>query len=270
MAHTSVAVVLPVYNEGDGLAAFLLEIDRHLSTVVPDLTFVIVDDASETPVETVLGSLSIDLTGKVRVFRNPANMGHGPTAMRAYREGLRCFPVPTAIIHVDGDGQFFGEDFPRLLTALARSQVVHGVRDERADPWYRLLLSRCLRRAVGSLGLGTDVNDVNTPFRAYRSEVIATLLDHCANDALVPHVHLTILEQQLGLSVGHLGVRHRHRRGEQTLGTMWSSKRSRVSVPSHKLLKFCCAAACEILRAHVRPRANGLRRTAVPLEKLEV
>jgi glycosyltransferase involved in cell wall biosynthesis len=53
----SVAVAVPAYNEADGIAGFLGEIDRALISHVSSLRMIVVDDASTDSTRRVLDSL---------------------------------------------------------------------------------------------------------------------------------------------------------------------------------------------------------------------
>lgn len=44
-------VVMPAYNESDGLPEFLRDVDWHVSSLAESVTFVVVDDASSPSLE---------------------------------------------------------------------------------------------------------------------------------------------------------------------------------------------------------------------------
>lgn len=244
MTTGRVAVVMPAFDEADGIAEFLLEIDRCLSRVVDDLVLVVVDDASPAPLGPVLEPVRGLLSGRLDVVRNERNLGHGPSALRAYRRGLSHDPA--MVIHVDGDGQFSGHDFPLALARLAFADVVHGARTGRDDPWYRRMISRGLR----SVWYRNQVVDANTPLRAYRSSCLAALLSRVPETSLVPHLHFSRLEPALGLSVAVLPVVSRPRRGATQVGTMWRTSGHTAVLPPRRLLSFCVRAAGELLATY--------------------
>ena len=74
---------MPAFNE-EGLPEFLSELDAHLTPVVASLTFVVVDDLSETPVVELLSADVLSATSHVCIVRNQENLGHGPSALRAF------------------------------------------------------------------------------------------------------------------------------------------------------------------------------------------
>ncbi len=236
------AVVMPAFNESDGLADFLRDIDAHVAPLARSVVYVVVDDASDPPLDSVIRFVGPSLRGEVELLHHDTNRGHGPSALDAYRRGLAL--LPDLVVHLDGDGQILGSDAARLVQALLCSptqHVAHAVRRCRTDPWFRRVISS----AVGSVlswGRG-DVVDANTPFRAYRPVLLRELLAHTPGDALVPHIHFTLLEDRLGQAPARVAVEHRSRRGDDSTGTTWQGLASKVHLPSWRLLRFCGRAA---------------------------
>jgi hypothetical protein len=187
------------------------------------------------------------------VLRNASNIGHGPSAVAAYRAGLEL--GPDVIIHVDGDGQFVGDDFPRLLDTLAASRRTVGVVGSRAgrrEPWFRRLLTRAARVSVGRVLTG---DDVNSPLRAYRADTVRRLLDALPGLSVVPHLHFAVLHRRLGLAVAEIAVTHRPRRGTTTVGTTWQSGPRAAFLPSRRLLGLAWRAQVELRAARTAPCA---------------
>lgn len=243
MTYGTVVVVMPAHNEQEGIAEFVLEVAAFLEPHVENLQFIVVDDRSTDETARVLADLSS--TVPIIVLRNAENLGHGPSALRAWQAGLDS--GADIVIHVDGDGQFLGRDFPRLLAALADADGVHGARANRTDAWYRRLLTRSVRLLARPL-TGTWVADVNTPLRAYHRTVIEQLLRRVPANSLVPHVHFSILEQRLGLTISQCEVISIPRRGSVVGGTMWGAAVKPRLLPSRRLVVFAWRALWEVLR----------------------
>lgn len=256
MTLRHLAVVMPAFNEVEGIQGFIDEIRDSVSGLADRVTFHVADDRSTDATASVFDDVS-DVTVEVQ----PLNRGHGPTALAAYRAGLAV--DPDVLVHVDGDGQFYGSDFPRLIGALASegADVVHGVRDGRTDPWYRKVLT-------GSVGLliavfaGRRIPDVNTPLRAYRPETLRLLVEAIPADASVPHVHFSLAEARAGFVVRYLRVASIPRRGASTTGTMWG-RGSSVTLPPKRLRRFVRLALVEAWTLSLRPSAP-LRRIRRP------
>lgn len=242
MVLQRVAVVVPAYNE-EALDQFLTEIEASLVPVTSYLEFVVVDDCSPTPLPLDLPVTRLPLGTTVRTFRNARNLGHGPSAVAAYAAGLNL--DPEVIIHVDGDGQFLGRDFPTLLAALDGHDGVIGSRTGRREPWFRRMLSLGARTLVGHALRGSDVN---SPLRAYRASVVSRLLDHVPSDSVVPHLRFAVLHDALGLDMIETAVTHRPRRGDSEVGTTWQSGTMPALLPSRRLIGLTLRAIRELSR----------------------
>lgn len=239
---------MPAFNEAEGIAEFIDEIRDNVAPLAERVTFVVADDQSTDGTVSALEGIA-----DVRVERQEVNRGHGPTALAAYRAGLSL--SPDVLVHVDGDGQFLGTDFPPLLRALASADadVVHGVRGGRTDPWYRKTLTGCVRLLV-ALAAGRGVPDVNTPLRAYRPEVAQALVAAVPEEALVPHVHFSLAEVHSDFAVRYVRVRSIPRRGSSSTGTMWG-RGPRIALPPARLRRFAVDALGEVWRTSLAPTA---------------
>ncbi len=105
MTLRHLAIVMPAYNEVEGIRGFIDEIRSAVEPLADEVSFHIADDRSTDATATVFDDVA-DATVVVQA----TNRGHGPTALAAYRAGLAA--DPDALVHVDGDGQFHGADFP--------------------------------------------------------------------------------------------------------------------------------------------------------------
>lgn len=256
MSTGSVVIVMPAYNEAEGIGAFLAEITDSVRPTVPALSFVIVNDRSTDDTVGAVQRARETVGVPVELITSEKNQGHGPTALAAYRHGLASGAA--VIVHVDGDGQFVGEDFPRVLAALEGADAVHGVRMGRTDPWFRRALSRMVRMLV-LLVARRRIADVNTPLRAYRPEAVRALLDAVPADAAVPHVHFSILEARRGLAVSEVEVASIPRRGAVQSGTMWGPVKEEPRLPPRRLVAFAGRALAEVVRVDLRRQALSER-----------
>lgn len=252
---------MPAYNEAEGLPGFIAELREHLAPLTDELIFVIADDRSTDDTSAVLRDLGAN---DIRVETQAVNRGHGPTALAAYRAGLEL--QPTVLVHVDGDGQFLGEEFPRLLEALTPgADVVHGVRNQRTDPWFRKVITVAVRGVV-SRAAGRRIADVNTPLRVYRPEPLRELLRALPPEAEVPHVHFSLAEARAAFRVIEIPVTSIPRRGSTETGTMWGGAR-KLTLPPKRLRQFVRRAGKELWRVSLSahgPMRSVTRPSAPP------
>src|SRR5947209_8737816 len=79
----TVAVAIPAFNEGEGIAEFVAEIDQALAPHAEQLWLIVVDDASTDDTSAVLSELAAKLHGSLEVITSPTNCGHGPSLVQA-------------------------------------------------------------------------------------------------------------------------------------------------------------------------------------------
>lgn len=264
MTPPSVCVVMPAYNEAEGIGGFLREI--HVSLRPVPHTFVVVDDASSDATPAVLASLvesGLSVTG----LRNARNRGHGPSTLRALRAGVSS--GADVVIAVDGDGQFHGPDIPRILEAVASgADLADGVRQYAAVPAYRRTVSACTRLWVRSR-CGTWPSDANTPLRAYRRDVLLRLLQTIPGHHLTPNLMVSALSRSWGLSIAEIPVTCRDRRGVHRTGTSWGA--TTTWLPSARFMRFCITAGVGLLGAASRSPSDDRDSPAIrPLPDIDL
>lgn len=236
VSKPSVAVAIPAYNEADGIAGFVSEIDRALHPHAGSLAVVVVDDASTDGTREALEAVAPSLQGSLEIVVNERNLGHGPSVMIAYRQALAS--SPDFVLQVDGDGQFHGSDLRRVLVLLIdEAHAVSGVRRFRQDPWFRMVMTRLLRFYV-HWRFRVIARDPNCPLRGYDAPLLQNLLDVLPPQSLIPNLYLTVVASRRGLALLEVDVSHRVRRGRSARGSTWGP------VP-WRLVRFSLAALIE-------------------------
>jgi dolichol-phosphate mannosyltransferase len=230
---TSVAVVMPAWNESEGIRSFLVEIAEAMDGLT--LTFVVVDDCSTDDTGSAAASLDIPAV-EVKVDRNLVNRGHGPSTVTALWLGLNlCTDI---VVAVDGDGQFTGADMRLLVDVLVTGEfdVVEGLRRERGNPLYRRVASLGTRALVATKAHSWPT-DANTPLRAYRNDVLSGLLSCVPADSITPNLVISAATRRWKLRVAEVPVVVRDRLGESAVGTTWGARAA--SIPTSRFVKFC-------------------------------
>lgn len=228
-----VAVVMPAYNEAEGIVEFLREIVEAFAG--HQVNVVVIDDRSrDRTAETVERAAREGLP--VRVLRNTENLGHGPSTLRALAAGVAT--EAGIVIAVDGDGQFLGSDIARVADELnsSGSDLVEGVRTGRDDPLYRRAVSAMTRALVRSAS-GIAPKDANTPLRAYRRPCLTELLEAIPEDAMTPNLLVSAIVRREGWRLLEVPVASLSRRGSSKVGTTWGS--SLAALPSKRFVRFC-------------------------------
>ena len=234
-----IAVVMPAWNEEEGLAEFLTELNDSLTDWEP--VFIVIDDKSTDNTAAVIQELQASGL-PVSVRTNDANKGHGPSTIRALHAGLNT--QADAVVALDGDGQFIGSDVNSVVATLFSSHaaVVEGVRQSRNDPLYRQAVSAITRTLVWTRARKWPT-DANTPLRAYQPEILETLLNQIPDSASTPNLLISALCRQVEMKIVEVPVRSIPRRGSDQQGSTWKAKRK--SLPSKRFVNFCTQAARE-------------------------
>jgi len=235
----TIVVVMPAWNEEEGIAEFLTELHDSLARWEP--TFIVIDDKSTDGTAAVIQDLQTSGL-PVSASTNDVNSGHGPSTIRALRAGL--LTQADAIVALDGDGQFVGSDVDAVVATLfdTHADVVEGVRRSRNDPLYRQAVSAVTRSLVWSRSRRWPA-DANTPLRVYQPSVLEALLAQIPDSASTPNLLISALCRQTEVNVTEVPVRSIPRRGSDQQGSTWKAKSK--SLPSKRFVKFCTQAARE-------------------------
>jgi len=235
----SVTIVMPVWNEAEGIEEFLSEIASEFRDMPHQ--FVVVDDSSGDETVSIVEALA-DSGLPVTLLVNSTNMGHGPSTLRALESGLES--GADVVVSVDGDGQFIGKDIRRIADSVSAgdADIVEGVRTSRDDPYFRQAVSLGTRILVW-LRCGRLPADANTPLRAYRSKALSSILGNIPNQASTPNLFVSAYVRKSGLAVMEMRVRSIPRRGAIATGSTWG--KSRTYLPSKRFITFCVNAVRE-------------------------
>jgi dolichol-phosphate mannosyltransferase len=193
-------VIVPTYNEIDGLAAII----ERIRAAVPTATVLIVDDASPDGT----GDLADRLAARdaaVRVLHRTEKNGLG----QAYLAG---FAIALAerfdfIVQIDADGSHDPNDLPRMLELASNgADLVIGSRwvqggAVRNWPKVRQAISRT-GNGYARFMLRSSIHDITAGFRVFRGETLRQLaLDDVSSQGYCFQVELAWRAERNGLTV---------------------------------------------------------------------
>src|SRR5216683_4626365 len=163
-----ISLVIPIYNEAEGLPALCRAVSETLEHLPQSTEIVFVDDGSKDGSAAVLDEFGA-ADPRVRVLHLARNYGQTAALMAVFQNSSGDVVIP-----MDGDGQNYPADIPRLLDKLAEGfDVVSGWRQARHDRALTRRLPSAVANRLISAVLHVRLHDYGCTLKAYRREVVA-------------------------------------------------------------------------------------------------
>jgi len=208
------ALVMPVYNEEECIAAVTRSWREHLDAQRISHILLIYNDGSKDRTAEVLQQFETDPF--VRITNKP-NSGHGPTILTGYAQAVRLAPW---VFQCDSDDELRAEDFPKLWDVRERYDALFGIRTDRQQSWDRRFVSECSRAMVRLL-FGGGVKDVNVPFRLIRSVLLAEIIQKIPAASFAPNVIIAGAMARRPVRVANIPIPHHPRSTGQASVSNW-------------------------------------------------
>ncbi|MBV6518006.1 MAG: Undecaprenyl-phosphate 4-deoxy-4-formamido-L-arabinose transferase [Candidatus Brocadia fulgida] len=157
------SIIIPAYNEREGISAVIESLQSLKKRLDNRWEIIVVDDGSTDGT-----SETIQNAPEVVLIRHPFNRGYGA----AIKTGIRHAKYHTVVIS-DADGTYPLQDIPRLLTPMAKSDMVVGARENNDAniPFIRRPAKWILNKLANYL-TGRKIPDLNSGLRAMKKDVV--------------------------------------------------------------------------------------------------
>jgi glycosyltransferase involved in cell wall biosynthesis len=199
--EVELSVVMPMFNEEAVIGGVVGDVRRFVLEAVPTAELIVIDDCSTDDTAKVVAEIA-GLDSRIRLLRNPGNVGHGPSL----RRGLDAATGDWLLL-LDSDGQLDIADFADMWERRNVADLVIGRRVERHDPRHRLVLTWFVR-LVASLTARTWIVDSNAPFKLVRRSLYEHLRSGIPADTFAPSMLLAIGGYRCGARVAVVPVSH--------------------------------------------------------------
>lgn len=121
-------VIVPVYNEKEGLKKNIFLICKKISNYIDNFEILIVNDGSSDGSGEIAEELSKNEEYHIRVIHHPANIGPGSGVHTGIKEARGEF-----IVFIPADIAIDLDQFDRYLDASKKADIVVGLRSNRKD-----------------------------------------------------------------------------------------------------------------------------------------
>jgi dolichol-phosphate mannosyltransferase len=227
MAACDLSVVIPCYNESEGIAAMR----SRIGEVLPELRrrgnveLILVDDGSSDGTGDLLAAAFRDVP-EARIVSHERNKGLGA----ALRTGFAS-AAGTVVVTCDSDGTYPFAEVPALLDRLVAGVDLVTASPYHPDggvenvPAYRVAISKCASLCYRVL-VDWRINTYTALFRAYRREVIEQVATTA--DGFMMVAELLVEARLAGFRVAEYPTTLRVRQYGQSKARVWRITRTHL------------------------------------------
>lgn len=205
----TVSIVVPIYNEEDGLEDSLKHLRTFYASMSVPCEILLIDDGSTDRTAACLAEAGTPF----RVITHPVNRGYGAalkTGIRQARSEWICI--------VDADGTYPMDQFPdlwKLCQDGADMAVGARVGKNAKIPWLRRPAKWAITKLAAILS-GYRIPDLNSGFRVFRKEV-ALRLNHLLPDSFSFTTTITMSMLAGGYRVEYVPITYLRRSGSSKI-----------------------------------------------------
>ena len=209
------SIVIPVYNEKNTIREILKRIEAvRLDGVEKEI--ILIDDFSTDGTREILKNL------KYKVFSQDRNMGKG----RAVKKGFEAASGNIVLIQ-DADLEYDPKDYPILLKPIldGKADAVYGSRFVTNQPRRVLLFHHYIANIfitfLSNIFTNLNLSDIETGYKAFRKEVIDSILPKLQSDRFGIEVELTARVAKKKWRVYEVGISYSGRTYEEGKKINW-------------------------------------------------
>ncbi|MCD6460601.1 glycosyltransferase family 2 protein [bacterium] len=220
---------MPAYNEEDCIKKvidnWMTLIEKYQGSVM-----VVINDGSKDNTAKELDNIKRAYPNLTVIHKN--NEGHGAAVLKGY--GYAVSTRHNWVLQTDSDDQFTPDDFNKLWEIRNKSNFIIGYRQNRNDPFHRIIISR-LVRFFNLLFFGIKILDANVPYRLMKRDYLKRLLDVIPENLFAPNIFLSILAKKDGQDLMNIPINHKQR------------KTGSISIVKWNLIKVCLRGVKELI-----------------------
>ena len=192
------SVVVPVYNEEDGLAALFARLYPALDALGLRYELIFINDGSRDRSAALLAAQFRARPDVTRVILFSANYGQHAAIMAGFERARGEITVT-----LDADLQNPPEEIGNLVAKMQEGyDYVGTIRLQRQDSWFRRHASRAMNRLRESI-THIEMTDQGCMLRAYGRNVIDAINQCQEINTFIPALAYTFASKPVEIEVGH-------------------------------------------------------------------
>ena len=195
----NLSVVLPVYNEQEGIENAVEKILSALTPLCQHLEVLTINDGSSDNTAAILEKIS-QRNRRVKVITHKKNKGYGA----ALRTGIK-YAKYTWIFFTDADMQFDVRELKDFFPLTKDHDFIVGYRKKRADHPRRIFISFWYNR-INRMLFGLKLRDVDCAFKLMRKSAVQKVPFH--SNSFFVSVELMVKAAKKKHSITERGVNH--------------------------------------------------------------
>jgi dolichyl-phosphate beta-glucosyltransferase len=197
------SVIIPAYNEGARIESSLMKATEYFDRQSYDCEILVVDDGSRDDTAEVVER---HVGGRIRLLRQPRNMGKGAAVRRGMLEAEGDYRMFT-----DADFSTPIKETGRMLEHLRDFDVVIGSRAIDASyikehqPWYRESMGKMFNLLVQVVAV-SGIHDTQCGFKGFRAAAAEQIFRRTKIDGFSFDVEALFIARRLKLSIKEIPV----------------------------------------------------------------
>ena len=200
MSKLSFCIIIPVYNEEE---IILKVISKALNFIKnTNSKILIINDGSKDSTRKKLDKIK---SKKILIFHKK-NEGHGKTLIFGYKKAINM--KAEYVLQIDSDDQIAFNEFKKLIKHKKKYDFIIGNRQNRDDPFSRILISGFMKLIIFLL-YGKYIVDPNCPLRIIKTSFLKQIINKISF-SIVPNILIAISSKKMN-SYKSVNVKHNKR-----------------------------------------------------------
>lgn len=128
-----------------------------------------------------------------------------------------ALPKNELVLFCDSSGKHDPDDFWKMVPLMKKYDLVIGYKEHRADPVYRVVMSKVFNTAVNKY-FGTEFHDINCPLRLFKKSKFQEVAGQQWREKALVNFEFTLRFLGKGFPVTEIPVQHFARENGESRG----------------------------------------------------